>query len=127
MTTHDAPPPPDDEQRAVAAAGTDQEPHAHLVPVVEAELSWGNRVLSGWGRSDKLLDDRSLTLAYPFHVEDLRRTFRFPANIHLYAILPRPGYRHDKPRMLMTDVDRYVTIHAPLPGDWPHGEGRVAL
>ena len=118
---------PGDPRRPIATAGTPEHPYAHLVPVVEAELGWGNRVQSAWDRSDKLLDDRSLTLAYPFHVEELRRTFRFPANIHLYAILPRPGHRHDKPRMLMTDVDRYVTVHAPLPDDWPDGEGQVAL
>lgn len=116
-----------DERQPIAATGTREQPQAHLEPVVAAELGWGNRVLSKWGRSDKLFDDRSLTLAHPFHVEELRRTFHFPPNIHLYAILPRPGYRHDKPRMLMTDVDGYVTIHAPLPADWPHGEGQVAL
>ncbi|MBY8876161.1 hypothetical protein [Actinacidiphila acidipaludis] len=119
--------PPNGPRRPIAAAGTREHPYAHLLPIVEAELACGNRVLSAWGRSDKLLDDRSLTLAQPFHVEDLRRAFRFPANIHLYAILPRPGHPLDKPRMLMTDVDRYVTIHAPLPADWPHGDGRIAL
>ncbi|SEO48850.1 hypothetical protein [Actinacidiphila rubida] len=111
----------------IASSGTPGNRHAHLDPVVEAELAWGNRVSSTWGRTDKLLDDRSLTLAEPFHVAELRRTFRFPANIRLWAILPRPGHPREKPRMLLTDTDGYVTVHAPLPADWPHGEGEVAL
>jgi hypothetical protein len=111
----------------IAASGTDDSPYAHLEPVVAAEVSWGNRVLSKWGRSDPLLDDRSLTLMYPLHVELLRQAFRFPPNITLHAILPRPGYRHDKARLLLSDADHYVAIHSPLPKDWPYGEGEVAL
>lgn len=117
----------DDTRRPIAAHGGADRPQEHLDPVVEAELAWGNRVLSGWGRSDKLLDDRSLTLAYPFHIDRLRQTFRFPPNIRMWAILPRPGYRHDKPRLLLSDTDAYVTVHSPLPADWPHAEGEVIL
>lgn len=111
----------------IAAAGTPVEPYAHLQPVIEAELSWGNRVLSKWGRSDPLLDDRTLSLAHPLHVELLRERFRFPPNVKLYAILPRPGYRHEKARLLLSDTGRYVAVHSPLPADWAYGEGEVDL
>jgi hypothetical protein len=117
----------DDTRRLIAPCGTPDRPQAHLEPIVEAELAWGNRVLSKWGRSDKLLDDRSLTLTEPFHIELLRKTFRFPPNVRMWAILPRPGHRHDKPRLLLSDTDRYVTIHSPLSDDWPYGEGEVTL
>ncbi|MEC3998616.1 hypothetical protein VSR01_36080 [Actinacidiphila sp. DG2A-62] len=118
---------PGDGRRPIAARGWRQQPQAHLEPVVHAELSWGNRIQSPWQRGDKLLDDRTLTLAEPFHVEKLRRTFRFPANIGLWAVLPRPGHRHERARMVMSDSEEYVTIHTPLPDEWPHGEGEVAL
>jgi hypothetical protein len=29
--------------------------------------------------------------------------------------------------MVMSDSEEYVTIHTPLPDEWPHGEGEVAL
>ncbi|MEU6854823.1 hypothetical protein ABZ901_33425 [Actinacidiphila alni] len=111
----------------IAAEGTASEPHAHLAPLVAAEIGWGNRVLAKWGRSDPLLDDRSLSFLYPLHVDALRRTFGFPPNIKLYAIMPRPGHPREKARLLLTDTDRYVTIHSPLPKDWPYGEGEIAL
>jgi hypothetical protein len=117
----------DDTRQPIAAHGTGDHPETHLEPVVQAELAWGNRILSPWGRSDKLLDDRSLALAQPFHLDELRATFRFPPTVRMWAILPRPGYRHDKPRLLLSDTDAYVTIHSPLPEPWPHGEGEVTL
>ena len=122
-----APEDPADSRRAIAAMGLPDRPEAHLDPVVQAELAWGNRVLSMWGRLDKLLDDRSLTLARPFHVEGLGRAFRFPANVRLYAVLPRPGHQDGPPCLQLSDVDRFVTIRSPLPEDWPHGEGQVEL
>ncbi|MEW2522304.1 hypothetical protein [Actinacidiphila alni] len=116
-----------DRRVPLAPTGLPDRPEAHLEPVVAAEVAWGNRVLAPWSRTDPLLDDRALSFLYPMHVELLRAKFRFPASVTLHAILPRPGYRREKARLLLTDTDRYVTIHSPLPEDWPYGEGEVAL
>jgi hypothetical protein len=122
-----APEDPADSRKPIATMGLPDRPEVHLDPVVRAELAWGNRVQSAWGRLDKLLDDRSLTLARPLHVEELRRSFRFPANVRLYAALPRPERQGGAPGLQLSDVDRFVTIRSPLPGDWPYGEGEVEL
>src|SRR4030088_842173 len=114
-----------DDRRLIASGGDPDRPYSHLEPVVAAELSWGNRVLSNWGRTDPLLDDRTLSLMRPFHIDQLRQTFRFPPTVRLYAMLPRPGYR-EKGRLLLSDTERYVTIYSPLPKEWTEA-GEVEL
>ncbi|MCW2506037.1 MAG: hypothetical protein JWO79_4321 [Actinomycetia bacterium] len=108
----------DDRRRPIAPHGEPDRRYAHLEPIVEAELSWGNRVDYNWRRLDKLLDDRILTLMEPFHIGLLRRTFLFPPNIRLYAVLPRPGYKHDVGRLLISDTEDFVKIDSPLPEGW---------
>lgn len=115
-----------DDRRLIAAEGDPDRAYSHLEPIVEAELSWGNSILYDWRWTDKLLDDRTLTLRQPFHVDLLRQTFRFPPNIRMYAMFPRPGYR-ERGRVMINDLNQYVTIDAPLPKDWPYGSGHVDL
>jgi hypothetical protein len=109
---------PDDPRRLIASRGEPGRRYAHLEPIVEAELSWGNRVLSKWGRLDPLLDDRSLSLTAPFHLAQLRETFRFPPTIRLSATLPRTGGKRDKGRMVIADPADFIMIYAPLPEGW---------
>jgi hypothetical protein len=108
----------DDPRRPIAPHGDSDRPYGHLEPIVEAELSWGNRIEYNWRRTDKLLDDRTLTLQLPFHIDLLRQTFRFPRNIVLSAMLPRPGYRPNRGRLLIDDMDQYATIDSPHPEGW---------
>jgi len=113
----------DDPRRPIASSGEPGRRYAHLEPIVEAELSWGNRIQSDWRRFDKFLDDRSLTLIWPFHLDKLRETFRFPPTVRLLATLPRPGDKHDKGRLVISDTEDFVMIYSPLPEGWTqHGE-----
>jgi len=108
----------DDRRHLLASRGEPGRPYTHLQPIVEVEEFWGNRVKYDWCRTDKLLDDRTLTLRDPFHLDRLRETFRFPPNIRLYAVLPRPGYKHDIGRLLISDTEDFVKIESPLPEGW---------
>jgi hypothetical protein len=121
-----APDEPGDDRRPIAAIGWLRRPQAHLEPIVAAELSWGNRIDYDWRRTDKLLDDRTLRLTSPFHLDRLRATFRFPPNVRMYANLPgpRPGQIG---RVLISDFEDYVNIEAPLPEGWPYGTDFVDL
>jgi hypothetical protein len=116
----------DDDRCSLASGGTPESRHAHLEPIVSAELRWGNSIQYGWRRVDPLLDDRSLRLARPFHVEQLRKSFRFPPNISLTAVLPRPGYR-ERGRLILEDANDFVAIDSPLPDVWPYGAGQITL
>jgi hypothetical protein len=115
----------DHEREPVATSGTADHPHAHLNPVVEAELSWGNEVAEDWHVTDPHFGYWGLTPARPFHVDALRERFRFPASVRLRVVAGGPGGQ--KPSMFLGDRVAFVGITAPLPGDWPHGEGEVAL
>lgn len=68
------------ERRRVEGTGT-PEPWSHLVPVVEAEQSWGNRT-DGVFRSqpDGWYD---LSVGAPLHLDLLRTHFTFPDHIVL--------------------------------------------
>lgn len=112
-----------DARRLIASAGTPERVYAHLEPIVEAELSWGNRVRSTWRRLDKLLDDRTLSLRDPLHVDLIKQTFRFPGTVQMWAVLPRPGHR-EKGRLLISDTTAFVTVDSPLPQDWTYA-GRI--
>jgi hypothetical protein len=107
----------------IAAAGKPGHDYAHLEPIVEAELSWGNRIFSNWGRTDKLLDDRTLALRDPFHVDLIRQTFRFPDSVQMWSVLRRPGHR-EPGGFLISDTVAYATISSPLPHDWTYA-GRI--
>jgi len=107
-----------DPRRPIASAGTRERPQTHLEPVVEAELSWGNQIELEWGRLDKFLDDRSMSLMRPLHIEKLRETFRFPPHVLLSATLPRPTYKHDRGRLVISDTENFVMIYSPLPEGW---------
>jgi hypothetical protein len=115
-----------DQRLLLAASGYAGMPEAHLEPLVSAELSWGNSIRQSWRRTDRLLDDRRLTLARPLHVDLLRQTFRFPPSIGMYAVLPRPA-THQEGRLMIGDSANYVGIDSPLPKDWSFGEGPVEL
>jgi hypothetical protein len=113
----------DHEPRLIAAHGEPGRAQAHLDPIAAAEVSWGNRVRLDWRRTDKLLDDRTLSLAEPFHVELLQRAFRLPDTVQMWAVPARPG-RPEQGRLLISDTTAYVTIDSPLPAGWSF-EGRI--
>ncbi|MEW2522305.1 hypothetical protein [Actinacidiphila alni] len=114
----------DDSRVPIAAAGTDDNPHAHLDAVVAAEVGWGNRIERDWYITDPHFGYWDLRLARPFHVAELRAAFRFPGSVVLMAIGKRPGGQ--APSLSMGD-SRFVGITSPLPKDWPYGEGVVEL
>jgi hypothetical protein len=62
----------DDLSLRIAASGTQENPHAHLDPIVAAELSWGNRIVKNWYVVDYHFGYWDLQLEQPFHVELLR-------------------------------------------------------
>jgi hypothetical protein len=116
----------DNDRCGLASSGTPENRHAHLEPVVSAELRWGNSIEYGWRRVDPLMDDRSLRLARPFHIERLRKSFLFPPDISLTAVLPRPGCR-ERGRLILEDANERVAIDSPLPDAWPYGAGEIRL
>lgn len=113
-----------DERLRIAAHGTSDNYHAHFDPIVSAELAWGNRIARDWHLVDPKVGGYELTLAYSFHVELLKKTFRFPPNITL-GVVGSESRVHGR-RMSMGD--KYmVGITAPFPKDWPAGDGRIEL
>jgi hypothetical protein len=110
----------------VASRGAPDRPYAHLQPIVEAELGWGNRARSPrWFQPDPAHDPSVwyFDLDQPFHVEELRAAFVFPDNVRLGVFAPGP---RQPPRMSLGDGNR-IGITAPCPRDWLPGEGFVPL
>lgn len=71
-----------DKQR-IQADSPGEHPYDHLLPVIRAEKSWGNRADStGWCHDPKL-GSWSLTMTRPLHVSRLRETFEFPGTVSL--------------------------------------------
>jgi len=117
----------DSTRRRIASHGAPGAPYAHLQPIVDAELGWGNLpgVRRGWYQPDPAhYPGRwSYDLDQPLHVEQLRAAFSFPENVRLGVFAPQAGHR---PAMTVGD-GRGVGVTAPAPRDWPHGEGFVDL
>jgi hypothetical protein len=109
----------------IASSGTKENPHAHLDPVVAAEVAWGNRIVQGWHIPDPHFGFWDLTLAQPFHVEELRATFRFPDTIGLSVIASRPGGQ--RLSMSLGDSRNFVGITAPPPKGWPDADADIEL
>ncbi len=116
---------PESSRVTVATAGTPDNPHAHLDPVVEAEVRWGNEIAEDWHVTDPHFGYWGLVLARPFHLDALREHFRFPPSVGLRVVAAGPGGQ--RPSMSLGDRLNFVGITTPLPGDWAHGEGEVAL
>jgi hypothetical protein len=95
----------------IAQHGTAARPYAHLLPILEAELAWGNR----YAYEVRLKD--------PLHLDRLRATFQLPESVGFWATPPRgpkqPG------TMSVGDTDGQMLIVAALPPDWSGGEGRL--
>ena len=88
----------------VDGSGESARPYSHLLPVLEAEIRWGNRVLDDGFRA---LPDGwfAATLMRPLHVDRLRDVFEFPAHI-------RVG-RHDDGTTFVIDGENRVRLVAP--------------
>ncbi|MEE4544880.1 hypothetical protein V2S66_23305 [Streptomyces sp. V4-01] len=116
---------PSEQPVPVQPAGTGDNPHAHLDPVVAAEVRWGNRVERDWHITDPHFGYWDLTLARPFHLERLRAEFRFPPTIGLAAVASRPGGQ--RASMSLGDSANLVGITAPLPAGWPDADADIGL
>jgi hypothetical protein len=83
-------------ERVVLAEGSDSgRPYSHLLPIVEAEESWGNRA------RDTFREDKTgwhMTMERPLHIDRLSDTFVFPPNVTLG--------RGDDGGTSVADVDR---------------------
>ncbi|MCM2418792.1 hypothetical protein [Streptomyces sp. RKAG293] len=117
---------PDDVRAPIAAAGTRENPHAHLDPIVAAELSWGNRITKDWHIVDYHFGDWLLTLEKPFHVDRLRETFVFPGTIRL-GTYARHSDGSGGVRMCLGDQLNLMGIEAPLPKDLPAVNAEIEL
>lgn len=69
--------------RTVAPGGTGTRPYAHLLPVVAAEVAWGNADLEGFTEGPD--GWWAATLRRPLHLDALRAAFDFPSHIELGA------------------------------------------
>lgn len=83
-----------DKQR-IQSVGNAECPYAHFLPIVEAEKSWGNRILSDFVYSPRE-GDWSAGMARPLHIEKLRDEFEFPETIDLGVWPLRTGRPGDK-------------------------------
>jgi len=99
--------------------------HVHVDPLVDAEVRWGNEIAEDWHITDSRLSHWGLTLARPFHVDEVRARFSFPSDVGLYVVGARR--RREVPTMCLSDILGVARVTAPLPEDWPHGEGQVEL
>ncbi|MFI1092152.1 hypothetical protein [Streptomyces sp. NPDC020917] len=109
----------------IARSGTPGNPHAHLDPLVEAEIRWGNEVAEDWHITDPHFGYWGLTLARPFHVDELRAHFTFPPSFTLGVTGSRPGGQ--KPSMSLGDRLNFVGISAPIPPGWPDADTAIPL
>lgn len=107
----------------IAAAGTEDNPHAHLEPIVAAEVRWGNRVLRDWYVIDPHFGYWDLKLARPFHVEELRAAFVLPATIGMSVVATRRG--RQRATMSLGDTRNFVSITSPLSPDWPDADTEI--
>jgi hypothetical protein len=64
----------------IADSGGPDRPYSHLLPIVEAEESWGNRVRSPFQRDR---DGWRMSMEHPLHVDQLRNAFVFPPHIEV--------------------------------------------
>jgi hypothetical protein len=110
----------------IAQHGTAARPYAHLLPILEAELAWGNRYAYGYNgfkMRDYHFRDYEVRLKDPLHLDRLRATFQLPESVGFWATPPRgpkqPG------TMSVGDTDGQMLIVAALPPDWSGGEGRL--
>lgn len=89
----------------LADRGEPDRPYSHLLPVVEAEASWGNRPL------DEFREGKDgvwyVIMQRPLHLDRLRDSFVFPPNVRLG--------RTDTGGTYVTDVDAWVRIDAVGP------------
>ena len=67
--------------RAVANGGTGEQPYAHLLALVEAEVSWGNSDVEGFREHPD--GWWSASLRRPLHLDRLRTVFDLPAHVEL--------------------------------------------
>ncbi|WP_434594701.1 hypothetical protein [Streptomyces sp. A5-4] len=114
----------DDMRTLLAAAGSATNPHAHLGPVVAAEVAWGNQVVKDCYVVDWHFGDWSLGLARPFHVDLLRETFRFAPETRLVNVAPRPG---GQPGRMSLAGSSFAAVSAPIPPGLVRGVWAVRL
>lgn len=119
MTDHPTPP------VRIQDSGTKDNPHAHLDPVIAAEIGWGNQVVRDWHITDPHFGYWDLTLARPFHVDRLRTAFHFPGTIGLSVVASRPGGQ--RASMSLGDTRNFVGITAPPPTGWPDADTAIDL
>jgi hypothetical protein len=119
MTDHPTPP------VRIQDSGTKDNPHAHLDPVIAAEIGWGNQVVRDWHITDPHFGYWDLTLARPLHLDLLRAAFRFPDHIGLSVIASRPGGQ--RPSMSLGDTRNLVGVTAPPPPGWPDADADIDL
>lgn len=89
----------------LAGYGESARPYSHLVPVLDAELGWGNRAPGGFCE----LPDGwwAASFMQPLHLDRLRAAFDFPDHI-------RVG-RNDDGTTFVIDGDNRVRLVSPGP------------
>lgn len=70
------------EPRRIAPSSTDGTAYGHLVPVLEAELAWGNTCRDGF-RYVPRNDEWNAHLGKPLHIDRLLAEFDFPPHIRV--------------------------------------------
>lgn len=68
--------------RRIAASSTDGTAYGHLLPVLEAELAWGNTCRDGF-RYVPRSDEWYAQLGKPLHIDRLLAEFSFPPHIRV--------------------------------------------
>jgi hypothetical protein len=115
-----------DDRTPIAPKGAPGNPHAHLDPVVQAELSWGNALARDWyDPNPKVGDPLRCELRRPLHVERLRAAFAFPPTVRLSTSAPRG--KGQRPLLHLYDARGWVQITSPLPDGWPVEDREIAL
>ena len=102
--------------RPLAGGGTGARPYAHLLPLVEAEVSWGNSDVEGFCQHPD--GWWSASLRRPLHLDRLREVFALPAHVEL-------GSRPDGSTWVV-DGENRVKIVAAGDARGPRRPGRSA-
>ncbi len=91
----------------IADSSSDGTRYGHLLPVLEAELRWGNETRHGFemAPSDQVWSAR---LRHPLHLDRLRAEFDFPEHIEVG--------RRDNGDTYVFDSKAFVSIGASDPG-----------
>jgi hypothetical protein len=97
-------------KQRIQSVGDAERPYAHFQPIVEAEKSWGNRLLGDFTYNP---NDGQWT-AYtwrPLHLDKLRETFDFPATFELRSGPVQPAERPGDMHYAVIDTENMIKLH----------------